>query len=48
VLEILSERKKRNGRMKHVKGLKGAKLDDLEDALVIWIGEVNVKKGNYK
>jgi hypothetical protein len=35
--------KERNGRMRHesLKWLKGAKLEDLEDALVIWIGQVD-------
>jgi hypothetical protein len=28
-----------------VKWLKGAKLEDLADALVIWIWQVNVKNG---
>jgi hypothetical protein len=42
VRDILSE-KKRNGRMKHVKRLKGEKLDNLEDVSVIWMGQVNAK-----
>jgi hypothetical protein len=38
---ILSQ--KINERIKHVKWSNGAKLEDIVDALVIWIGQVNVK-----
>jgi hypothetical protein len=39
--DILREENKINGRTKHVKvkWLKGVKLEDLQDALVIWIGK---------
>jgi hypothetical protein len=44
VRDILSENKKwENKTCESVKWLKCAKLEDLEDELVIWIGQVNVK-----
>ncbi|XP_021916826.1 tigger transposable element-derived protein 6-like [Zootermopsis nevadensis] len=44
--DILSEREKwENERCENMKRLKGAKHEDLEDALIIWIGQVNARNG---
>jgi hypothetical protein len=44
--DILSEKEKwENERCESVKRLKGAKHEDLEDALIIWIGQVNARNG---
>jgi hypothetical protein len=43
--DILSQRKKRNKTCETVKRLKGAKLEDLENLLVIWMVQFSAKNG---